>query len=187
MRVIAGEHGGRTLKTPAGKRTRPTQGQVRRVLFDILGEAVVDARVLDLFAGVGAIGIEALSRGAREAVFVERSTRAQRCLRANLEALGLGARARLLAMDVITGIRILESEGVPFSWIFADPPYGASPVDWITRAARGGPDRLLASGGTLVLEESRRSPAPESLAGLRRRRSRDVGETSIAFYGWEGL
>jgi 16S rRNA (guanine966-N2)-methyltransferase len=185
MRVISGELKGREIRTPAGHATRPTQGHVRQVLFDIIGEGVVGTRVLDLFAGSGALGIEALSRGALQACFVEHSPPALRCLRQNLDALDLTARGRVLAAHVNQGIRILEEARAPFDWIFADPPYSLEPEAWIGRAARSGPGGLLARGGGLVLEAARRSSAPEFVRALRRTRNHLVGETALVFYGWE--
>jgi 16S rRNA (guanine966-N2)-methyltransferase len=155
------------------------------VLFDIIGSAIVGTRVLDLFAGSGALGIEALSRGANEACFVEHAPAALRCLRQNLEALGIQDRTRVLAAHVNPGIRILEEAGGSFEWILADPPYALDPEEWMRRAARSGPGGLLSRKGRLVLEASRRDGAPAVVSGLRRTRTRTVGETTLEFYGWE--
>lgn len=183
--MISGELKGREIRTPAGHLTRPTQGHVRQVLFDIMGEGVLGKRVLDLFAGSGALGIEALSRGASEACFVEHAAPALRCLRRNLEALEISHRSRVLATHVNQGIRILEEARRPFDWILADPPYSLEPEGWIGRAARSGPDGLLARDGTLVLEAARRRVLPAAVGGLARIRDHHVGETTLAFYRWE--
>lgn len=185
MRVIAGEFGGRTLKTPTGRRTRPTQGKVRQVLFDMIGAGVRGTRILDLFAGSGALGIEALSRGAAGACFVERNEASLRCLRANLEALDLVVRTRVLAVSVEASLRILAQENSPYDWVLADPPYESEPEEWILRAERDGAGGILAEGGTLVIERPRRQACPERIGRLRRRRIRNVGETSLEFFGWE--
>ena len=184
--MIAGELRGRTLRTPPGRQIRPTQGHVRQVLFDILGSAITGARVLDFFAGVGALGIEALSRGAAEACFVERDPTVLRYLRENLEELGLTERGRVLGVSVEVACRILESEPEGFRWIVADPPYHLEPERWVRRATRGGPGVILAPEGTLILETSRRQVKSESIGRLRRFRSHTVGETVLDFYGWEG-
>ncbi len=187
MRIISGALKGRILRTPHGRALRPTQGHVRQVLFDIVGESVQQARVLDLFAGVGAIGIEALSRGAAEAVFVERDPNALRCLRENLEALDLRDSGRVLAVQVSVGFKILEAEQDCFRWVFADPPYGTPPEEWIPRVTRQGPGAILAPEGSLVLETSRRQVTAEAIGPLRKYRTHHVGETDLEFYGWEGL
>ncbi len=186
MRVIAGDLRGRTLRTPPGRQLRPTQGHVRQVLFDIVGESIVGERVLDLFAGVGAIGIEALSRGAREVTFVERDPTALRYLRANLQILGLDDRSRVLPVAVEASPKILAAMGPPFPWIFADPPYRVDSNAWISRVTQGGPGAILDRAGTLVVESSGRSLPAERLGGLKRLRDHAVGETHLGFYGWDG-
>ena len=187
MRVISGALGGRSLRTPSGRWLRPTQDHVRQVLFDVIGERIVGCRAVDLFAGSGAIGIEALSRGASEVCFVERSRTALRCLEQNLATLGLTERARVLATHVAVGLRILDESGSgPRSWIFADPPYDSNPEEWMLKVARSGPGALLADDGSLVLEMSCRQTAAEQVDRLHRVRTRRVGETCLAFYMWDG-
>ncbi len=123
MRVIAGEHGGRRLRTLAGRALRPTQDRIRESLFGVLGDEVAGARVLDLFAGSGALGIEALSRGAAAAVFVDRDPRALAVIRRNLDDLRLTDRARILRGLLPADLkRVLSAHG-PFDIILADPPY----------------------------------------------------------------
>ncbi len=122
MRVIAGSARSLLLKAPEGDRTRPTTDKIKETLFNILNPDLPDARFLDLFAGSGGIGIEALSRGAKEAVFVERNPKAVSCIRENLEHTHLADRAELLVCDVRKAIPKLEGEP-PFDLIFMDPPY----------------------------------------------------------------
>lgn len=126
MRVVAGELRGRRLISPEGLDTRPTTDRVREAVFNSLGsmDLVVDAGYADLFAGTGALGIEALSRGAAHCTFVERDGRALKALRANIEALGLGDRATVVPGDAMTALRRLPDVDV----VVADPPYGFS--DW---------------------------------------------------------
>ncbi len=121
MRIIAGEWGGRRLRIPRGMDIRPTTDRVRESWFSILGPAVRDASVLDLFAGSGALGLEALSRGAASAVFVERSRKALQALQANVEALGAGDRARIVGADAIAFVSNLPPGA--FDLALADPPY----------------------------------------------------------------
>ncbi len=121
LRIIAGSHGGRRLRAPPGRHTRPTSERVREAWFAALGNAVVDARVLDLFAGSGALGIEALSRGARAAHFVEFDRRAVAALRENLEALGLMDRAVVVRADAFAFLS--RPDRPSFDLALADPPY----------------------------------------------------------------
>src|SRR5262245_43519940 len=127
MRVIGGQDRGRRLRAPRGLATRPTADRVRVTLFDVLGPAIAGARVLDLFAGTGAVGIEALSRGAARVVFVEKDQAALRALRANLAALGASrAAARVMAGDVLRVLADLAPHEEPFDLVFIDPPYTTS-------------------------------------------------------------
>ncbi|HEU4659012.1 MAG TPA: 16S rRNA (guanine(966)-N(2))-methyltransferase RsmD [Capillimicrobium sp.] len=173
MRVIAGAYGGRRLVAPPGRDTRPTSDRVREALFSILGP-LDGERVLDLFAGSGALGIEALSRGAAEATFVERAPAALRALRGNLEA--LGASARVVARDARVFIRDAKAAGDTYDLVFLDPPYrdaaGLGPVLDLAP--------LLASGGRAVSESDRR--APLELPGLEVTDERRYGDTLIRIH-----
>ncbi len=123
MRVIAGKARSMPLKTIAGMDTRPTTDRIKETLFNMCQPYLADCRFLDLFAGSGAIGIEALSRGAARAVFVEQNKKAAACIRENLGFTRLDADAEVLAVDVLTGLSQLQGEE-PFDFIFMDPPYG---------------------------------------------------------------
>ncbi len=154
MRVIAGTYGGRRLAAPPGAATRPTADRVREALFSILGSAVPGARVLDLYAGSGALGIEALSRGAASATFVERAPAALRVLRANLAA--LGAEAEVVGADVLRHLRTASGAGHQYDLILLDPPYrdAARLGRELTVALAGVP----APGALVVTESDRRAP-----------------------------
>lgn len=190
MRVIAGTQRGRPLRAPAGSATRPTADRVREAVFDIL-QSLVDldgARVLDLFAGSGAMGIEALSRGARAAVFVERDHRALQALRANVQALGLEDRARVVhaeAVGWLAGPR--PAAQAAFDLALCDPPYGFTSWDALLRSLDAevavlessrpvdpGPDwevsRSRRYGGTLVTVV-RRAPSAPSVANAHHGRA----------------
>lgn len=123
MRVIAGKARRLPLKTISGAETRPTTDRIKETLFNILQPGLADCRFLDLFSGSGAIGIEALSRGAAEAVFVEKNQKACTCIKENLLFTKLSENSRLLAMDILQALRSLEHKGV-FDFVFMDPPYG---------------------------------------------------------------
>ena len=125
LRIIAGELGGRYLTTPRGRETRPTREAVREAWFNALGDVLRGGRVLDLFAGSGALGIEALSRGAKEAHFVESSRSVARTLRGNLRALGLLDRAFVESDDVFRYLARIRGARPPYDVAFADPPYGS--------------------------------------------------------------
>ncbi len=165
MRVIGGELSGRRFSGPGKLPVRPTGDNVRESLFGILGRAVEDKMVLDLFAGVGSLGIEALSRGARAAVFVEAEPRTARIIRENLETLGLSGRARILILPVTRALRKLEKEGGRFDLVFLDPPYEqglAEPVlTWLSCSV------ILSPDGVVILEHGAREkikPRYDSLA-----------------------
>jgi 16S rRNA (guanine966-N2)-methyltransferase len=176
MRVIAGRLGGRTLAAPRGRATRPTSDRVREALFSALGD-LTGAAVLDLYAGTGALGIEALSRGAARATFVESARPALVVLRANLAALGLEGAARVIALPVERAVTTL---GLPFDLVLIDPPYAAiGGVPRVIEAlARAG---ALARDGVVVVEHAARDPAPP-IAGLVARPTRAYGDTSLTIY-----
>jgi len=173
LRVIAGVHGGRRLTTPAGPGTRPTSDRVREALFSILGEAVVrDARVLDLFAGSGALGIEALSRGAAAATFVDSDPRAVKAIRTNLESLGL--EAEVLREDWRAALDTARQ----YALLFLDPPYRLT--ERLAPDLSKAVESLLAPGGTLVSESDRRAPL---VLELPLRDERRYGDTLIRIHG----
>lgn len=123
MRVIAGKSRRMTLAVPAGNSVRPTTDRIKETLFNIIQADVYGSRFLDLFSGSGGIGIEALSRGAKEAVFVEKSKESLRCIEYNIEHTHLGDNAEILPMDVLNGIRNLSRRCKYFDLVFMDPPY----------------------------------------------------------------
>jgi 16S rRNA (guanine(966)-N(2))-methyltransferase RsmD len=179
MRVIAGEFKGRRLVAPRGHVTRPTADQVRLALMDALGPWLPAARVLDLYAGAGGVGLEALSRGAAHATFVERDAQAIRALAANISTLGVGPRARIVRQDVLRATDALAQAGERFTIVFLDPPY-AAPVDSVLdRVVRAG---LLDPAGVLVAQHPTKQPPREALGPLRASRARKFGETTLTFF-----
>lgn len=156
MRVIAGAARGHKLETVEGLATRPTTDRIKETLFNIIAFDLPECRFLDLFSGSGAIGIEALSRGAKEAVFVEHAVECQKVITANLQHTKLQDRARLIQADVFFALDKLAAEGSPFDIIFLDPPYEAGlygPV--LQRIAEDG---LLAEDGYVIAEHSSQIP-----------------------------
>ena len=186
-RIIAGTHGGRRLSAPAGAQTRPTSDRVREAFFSAL-ETMVDldgARFADLYAGSGAVGLEALSRGATFALLVEADARAARVIRDNIVALRAGAAARLITGKVAQVVA-MPPEGGPFDVVFADPPY-AVPDDEVAELQRGLVDNgWLAPDAVVVLERSTRTAVRgEPLSwvdGITADRSKRYGETTL-WYG----
>ncbi|MEA2314265.1 MAG: rRNA (guanine966-N2)-methyltransferase [Solirubrobacteraceae bacterium] len=177
MRVIAGRFGGRRLRAPRGRVTRPTSDRVREALFAMLGE-LAGARVLDLFAGSGALGIEALSRGAASVEFVERDALAAKVLRENLEQLGLqDATARLQEMDVREALQSARARKDKYDLIFIDPPYSQA-QDWARDLSAKLP-ALLAPAARVIVESDRRAPLA---LGLPVERERRYGDTLITIH-----
>jgi 16S rRNA (guanine966-N2)-methyltransferase len=184
MRITGGVFRSRLLTAPRGDATRPTSDRVREALFAILGggAALARVRVLDLYAGSGALALEALSRGASSATLVEPARAAIDAIQTNVQALGVGDRTHVLAAPVERAHLSLRSG--PFDLVFADPPYaqvasGQAPRAIAALLAR--PPSVLAPGARLVLEHSKADPAP-ALPGLSFAETRRYGDTSLSFY-----
>lgn len=177
MRVIAGRLGGRRLQAPKGRTTRPTSDRVREALFSMLGE-LHGIVALDLFAGTGALGIEALSRGAERVVFVERDTNAVVALKANLAALGLGeSEASVRVGDALESLRAARAAGETYDLVFVDPPYRH--VSELQSGLSALLPRLLGPEARVVVESDRRAPAELALKTITRRR---YGDTTITIH-----
>jgi 16S rRNA (guanine966-N2)-methyltransferase len=175
MRIVGGSLGGRVLRAPPGAATRPTSEKVREAIFNILGD-VEGARVLDMFAGSGALGIEALSRGAAHATFIDQAKPALVTVRANLRDLGLADRATVLAGDAVAlGAR--HEPATPWQLVFVDPPYRS---DLAVRAVQT--LAHLAPDAVIVVEHDRRNAPPENLGSLLRTDQRRYGDTLVSFY-----
>lgn len=180
MRVISGTARGRQIKAPPGSATRPTADRVRESIFNILGTRCVDARVVDLFAGAGTMGIEALSRGAADAVFVENNRKAAEVIKGNLGLCGMDDSSRLMVNDVFRGMESLARAGEIFDLIFVDPPYGKELAAMtLERLGRGD---LCQEDGLVVVEYSRHDLLKEEYGVLRQRRTERYGETMVSFY-----
>lgn len=177
LRVIGGALGGRRLEGPPRSGVRPTSDRVREALFEVLGEAVEGARVLDLYSGTGAIGIEALSRGAEWCDFVESDSKAQAVIRENLTRTALLDVSKLYPMPVSRALARLQG---PYDLVVADPPYEYDRAEAeLNQVATGG---LLAEGGILAVEHSQRKPWPQELGGRQQLTSRRYGDTRITIY-----
>ncbi len=174
MRVIAGSHGGARLRAPAGERTRPTSDRVREAVFSMLAD-VHGERVLDLFAGSGALAIEALSRGAASATLVDSSPAAIEAIRGNLRALGL--QAEVQRRDALAFLVAARVGGRQYDLVFVDPPYRLAGM--VGRELSIALEPLLAPGGRVVTESDRRAPLELELPLARERR---YGDTLIRIH-----
>jgi 16S rRNA (guanine966-N2)-methyltransferase len=182
-RVIAGSARGIRLQAP-GPGTRPLGDRVKQTLFAILEPDLPGARVLDLFAGSGAGGIEALSRGAIAAVFVERDATAAKVIEANLQATGLGVRPRAMVLraDVAAFIGRQGDEHLPFDIVLLDPPYADTVLRERVLAWLGGHGAPLAFGARVVVKHFWRDQPPARVGLLASERERRFGETALTFY-----
>lgn len=151
MRVIAGSARRLLLKTAEGMETRPTTDRIKETLFNMIQNDLYGCSFLDLFAGSGAIGIEALSRGAKDAVFIDNGSRQVSCIRDNLRTTRLSEKAAVLECDVLSGIRRLSDEGRRFDYIFMDPPYNHDLEKKVMEAVK---DTSLADGDTVFIVEA---------------------------------
>lgn len=186
MRVTGGTLAGRILETPKGPRVRPTQDRVRAALFNILGDRVENARVLDLFAGSGAMGIEALSRGASHVTFVDRSPFSVRTSQENLRlfAAGSGRDFRVIRSDAVSAIRKLAGESALFDLVILDPPYGQE-LAKISLIALGR-YAIVSPSGWVIAEHDKRDSLPAGIGGKQRRfvsqRIERYGDTALTFF-----
>lgn len=192
MRVIAGSARGIQLACPRWEGVRPTMDQVRAAVFSSLAERVPGARVLDLFAGTGGLGIEALSRGARAATFVERDRRAVECIRKNLASTRLAADAEVLCLDIGTFLQRYSSRDVtvPYDLIFADPPYthADQKEDFAAKLLDSTAlIQALADDGLFVLEKSPRHSVSLETNGWLPIRQKRYGTTEVVFLRRESV
>ena len=175
MRIIAGALKGRRIEAPDWPGLRPTSDRLRETLFNVLAPRIAGTRFLDAFAGTGAVGIEALSRGAAHVTFVDRDRRAQRLIESNLAHCGVQDRYAIIRAGFAGAVpRLVE----PFDILFLDPPYGAEELlDGLRTAAP-----LVKGNGLLIIEHAKRDRAPEGAAGLVRTRELLQGDSALSFF-----
>jgi 16S rRNA (guanine966-N2)-methyltransferase len=183
IRIIAGRAKGRRLQTPPGQHSRPTAARVRQTLFDILAPRIPGCRFLDACAGSGAIGLEALSRGAARVVLVETDAAALQSIRANAKLLeGGGGEVEILRQDARIALPALAERGRRFDVVYLDPPYAGDLYQPLLDAvSQGG---LLETDGVLVAEHFKKRALPETIGRLSQTRSVRVGDHALAFYAW---
>jgi 16S rRNA (guanine966-N2)-methyltransferase len=187
MRIIAGKFRSRQLKSAKGLDLRPTSDRLRETLFDILGDLVVGSRVIDAFAGTGAVGIEALSRGARQVIFIEKHAATASLIKKNLATLEIHQQARVLPIDALHALRLLAGEAaVPaqkdaLDIVFLDPPYDhAADYDRVLSFLASA--TLLSEGGLVIAEHRRKFQLPEAVESLQRVRVLHQGDAALSFY-----
>ncbi|MGI6113980.1 MAG: 16S rRNA (guanine(966)-N(2))-methyltransferase RsmD [Mahellales bacterium] len=184
LRIIAGTARGRRLKAVKGINTRPTADRVKESLFNIISPAIRDAVVLDLFAGTGNLGCEALSRGAGLVFFVDKSGLSIKTIKDNINSLGFADRARVYKMDVTTFLKSQGSKGPVYNLIFMDPPYGKEllvpTIELISEM------NILSDDGMVIAEHSTMDNLPQSIGQLYIQRQKTYGTTAVTFYAKDG-
>jgi len=188
MRIIAGTYRGRVLATLRGPAVRPTGERLRESLFDVLGDSIRDEVFVDCYAGSGAVGLEALSRGAARVYLIEESEPAQRLISRNLDSLGLPLNAILVRASARRGLRRLEEEGVRARYCFLDPPYDSSKerertLRWL--AASQFPHSLMEPDGLIIVQHDKKDAPPQSLGtsgAWTRTRILSQGSNALSFY-----
>jgi 16S rRNA (guanine966-N2)-methyltransferase len=195
MRIVAGKFGSRILKPVRDLELRPTSDRLRETLFNVLGNAVANSVFVDCYAGTGAVGIEALSRGARQVVFIEKHGATTELIRANLQMLGINIaaahsviqQAELMNTDARRGLTQLAERQLHADFIFVDPPYAEMRqcVKVLERIAEQKiAERLLAASGTLIVEHDSRDKVPEGMGALQRVRILKQGDSALSFFRW---
>lgn len=181
MRVIAGKFRSRRLKGPGALKIRPTSDRLRETLFNVLGPTVEGSYFFDLYAGTGAIGIEAISRGAREVIFVESHPKTARLIRENLAGLDVNGGAEILDVSALQGLEKLARRHLLADFIFLDPPYNTS--DEYTKTLEFlDASHLLAPEGLVIAEHVRKLELPERFLRLERTRFLEQGDAALSFY-----
>jgi len=185
VRIIAGKYRSRLLKSLRGKALRPTSDRLRETLFDILGASVQGSVFVDVYAGAGAVGIEALSRGAAEVTFIEKHPPAATLIRRNLESLDVQSGVIILAMDALRGLDQLAhrrfGDRLQADFVFLDPPYAAE-EEYARSLEYLDESRLLASTGLVIVEHRSDFELPERLMQIERVRVVEQGDAALSFY-----
>jgi 16S rRNA (guanine966-N2)-methyltransferase len=185
MRIIAGKYRSRILKSLKGLALRPTSDRLRETLFNVLGPGVVGSRFLDVFAGTGAVGIEALSRSAAEVVFIENHPPAAKLIRQNLDALKITAGATILAVEALRGLEMLAarhtSSTASIDYVFVDPPYAAH-VDYARVLEFLGSANFLSPDALVVFEHHHKFQLPEQIGNLQSVRNLKQGDAVLTFF-----
>ncbi len=180
MRVIAGKYRGRRLRAPHGQDVRPTSDRLRETLFNIIAPQIEGSRFLDICAGSGAVGIEALSRGAASVTFIDSSRRACAVIESNLAALAVTSNATIINRDAVAALKRMSGDEAKFDIIFFDPPYASEIYSQVMRELAAG--HLLAPDALVITEHRAKSPPEAVYGGLKIYREVKQGESALAFY-----
>ena len=181
MRIIAGKYRSRRLIAPEGMETRPTSDRLRETLFNVVAPSVPDSVWLDLFAGSGSVGIEALSRGARTVYFIESGSRAARIIRQNLASLGIEEGFEVIERDAATALRMLDSQAVACDFCFLDPPYRKM-SDYEQILGFLSQSRMIRPESLVIAEHEKHFDPGEAFGSLRRQRVLRQGDAVLSFY-----
>jgi 16S rRNA (guanine966-N2)-methyltransferase len=179
MRIISGEFKGKKLASLQGTATRPTSDRVRESIFNIIAGCVANASVLDLFAGTGALGIEALSRGATDAIFIDSSTSAVNIIQKNIIACKAEGRARIIRWDIAKNLKCLPSDTLASDLVFMDPPYNKNYI--LPALKKLLKQNVVKNGATIILEHSASEPVEHNIPGILLTDQRSYGKTLVSF------
>lgn len=185
MRVIAGKAKGKKLKAPQGMKTRPITDMIKEALFNVLGHRIYEAAFLDLFAGSGSVGIEALSRGARPVLFVDNDKSAVSVIAENIRNCNITEGFDIYCQDVFNSLKFLERHGSQFDYIYVDPPFTRESLFAKIMIALG-PAQLLADGGMIILRTQRKMDMLDRYGSLSRTRISPYGESVLHYYHVDG-
>jgi len=184
MRVIAGTYRSRVLKSLKGLALRPTSDRLRETLFNMLGSGISGSRFLDVFAGTGAVGIEALSRGATQATFIENHAPSAALIRKNLASLEISSAANVICADALKGLIAIKAAAHQYDYIFIDPPYAAT-EDYSRVMKHVAASNILATGGIVIVEHRKTFNIAESFGSLKHVRLLRQGDAALSFYRCE--
>jgi 16S rRNA (guanine(966)-N(2))-methyltransferase RsmD len=180
LRVISGNYGGQKLKTLPGRETRPTADRVREALFNVLNPRILNCRFLDLYAGSGAVGVEALSRGAEQATFIDANPKAVKIIQENLMHLGLQEQSEVICAKLPEGLNRIGAKGYKFDLVFVDPPYwkdlGVNVLSVVNQY------NLLSANGWVIVETAAKETLPKVIEGLECFREKRYGDTRLSYF-----
>ena len=185
MRIVAGKNKGNILKSPKDLSVRPTSEKVREALFDILGTSVNKTCFLDLFAGTGAVGIEALSRGANKVIFIEKELKCIKIIKENLEKTGNSQNAVVYKIDFLSGLRLLAKKNYLLDYIFLDPPYDRGQIN--TSLLEISELSILREDGLIIAQHYKKEKVMDNIKKLRLFNQRKYGECFLSFYEYVNI
>lgn len=184
MRIIAGEAKGRRINAPVGRETRPTSDRVKESIFNILGDRVPGAKILDLFAGTGNMGLEAISRGAEHCIFIDSSKEAIRIIHENINTLKYQDKCEVYNNDAIAAMEILNKRNIKFDIIFLDPPYHKNIITTVLKTLNN--TEILNHNGLIIAEHDNKDIVPDVFNEFIMIKKAEYGNTTVSFYRKKG-